>query len=93
MTSSLVMHVETNALCQQRRPEWVHQSSGRFPGSSEGVTRHLSGLFQSLTVGADLGDGGHKDIEAAFRHGFKQSGVAVFQEGSAFIVAKHLRLE
>jgi hypothetical protein len=58
---------------------------GAFQVAAYGISRHLAGLFKSLTVGANLRDGGNKNVEAAFRHGFEQRCVAVFHEVSLLL--------
>jgi hypothetical protein len=44
---------------------------GAFQVAANGISRHLASVFKSLTVGADLGDGGDNDVEAAFRQRFE----------------------
>ena len=58
---------------------------GAFQVAANGISRHVTGLFESLTIGADLRDGGDKDVETAFRHGFEQRCVAVFHEASPLL--------
>ncbi len=43
------------------------------------VSRHLAGFFQSLTAGADLGDGGNQNVVTALGEGFEHRCVAVFR--------------